>query len=268
MHVAITGASSGIGEALAREFGRAGADLTLVARRGERLRKLAAELGGRSYVAVSDLSDAEHAGDWIGAAQAALGPIDVLVNNAGVENTGPTLEESLEGALALFRTNLEAPLRLMRAVIPQMLARGSGVVVNVASVAAIAPAPLQAWYGASKAGLAAFSEALRGELAGSGVHLLTVYPGPVKTPMADSAYEAFGGRRGAVGLLPEGRPEVLARLIRGAVERRRPRLIYPRFYVIVRLLPWLARWLTDLVAPRPFGRRPPAGAGHGPAASE
>lgn len=254
MHVAITGASSGIGEALVRELGKSGSDLTLVARRVELLKTLAAEIPGRSFCVMQDLSDPDQVTEWVGRAEAALGRIDVLINNAGVENTGPTLDSDLEGSLRLLRTNLEAPLRLMRALVPPMVARGSGVVVNVASVAALAPAPLQAWYGASKAGLAAFSEALRSELAGSGVRVITVYPGPVKTPMADSAYQAFGGRKGAVGLLPEGRPDVLARRIRAAIERGRPRLIYPRFYVVARWFPWLARWLTDSIAPRPYAK--------------
>jgi short-subunit dehydrogenase len=253
MHVAITGASSGIGAALAREYARAGAGVTLVARREELLRQLAAELGGRCHVAACDLADCERAPGWIAGAQAALGPIDVLVNNAGVQNTGPALAAPLDGALDVLRTNLEAPLRLTHALLPEMLARG-GVLVNVASVAGLVPPPLQAWYGASKAGLAAFSEALAGELRGSRVHVLTVYPGPVKTAMADAAYAAFGGRHGVVGLLPEGRPEVLARRIRHAVERRRPRLVYPRFYAIARLFPWFGRWLVDRAGPRPYAR--------------
>lgn len=252
MHVAITGASSGIGEALAREYGRHGARLTLVARRRELLTRLAGEVGGSCFVAPHDLSDPGHAADWIAPCESALGPIDVLVNNAGVENTGPTARADLDEADRLLHTNLHTPLRLMRFLAPVMIERGHGVFVNVASVAALVPTPLQAWYGASKAGLAAFSEAFRGELLGTGVHVLTVYPGPVTTPMADRAYLAFGGRKGAVGLLPEGRPEVLARLIREAVLRRRARLIYPRFYVITRLFPWLARWIVDAGAPKPY----------------
>jgi short-subunit dehydrogenase len=254
MHVAITGASSGIGEALAREYGRYGAKLTLVARREELLRRLAGEIGGDVFVVAHDLSLPDRADAWIASAEAAHGPIDLLVNNAGIENTGPTADADVEEAERVLRTNLHTPLRLMRSLAPAWIARGSGVFVNVASVAALAPTALQAWYGASKAGLAAFSEAFRGELMGTGVQVVTVYPGPVTTPMADRAYAAFGGRKGTVGLMPEGRPDTLARLVRRAVERRKARLIYPRFYVITRLFPWLARWLVDAGAPRPYAR--------------
>src|SRR5262245_17354796 len=96
MHVAITGASSGIGEALAREYGRHGAKLTLVARREELLRRLAGEIGGDVFVAPHDLSLPEGAEGWIASAEAAHGPIDVLVNNAGIEKTGPTAEADVE----------------------------------------------------------------------------------------------------------------------------------------------------------------------------
>jgi short-subunit dehydrogenase len=248
-HVVITGASSGIGAALAREAARAGARLTLVARRRELLEGLASECGAKHAIVVRDLSEVPPA-DWLDAAQAELGPVDVLVNNAGMENTGPTLESDVEVGRRLLRVNLETPIVATRRLLPALVER-RGAVVNIASVAALAPTPMQTWYGASKAGLAAFSEALRGELRGTGLSILTVYPGPVTTPMAESAYAAFGGRKGLVGLMPEGKPDVLARRILRALERGSARLIYPRFYTLARLAPWFARWLTDLSAPKP-----------------
>jgi short-subunit dehydrogenase len=130
-----------------------------------------------------------------------------------------------------------------------MLARGSGTIVNVASVAAIAPMPMQALYAGSKAGMSTWSEALRNELRGTGVNVLTVYPGPVATPMGDRGYAAVGGRKGLVGLMPEGTPDVLAVRIRRAIERRRARLVYPRFYFLSRHLVWLPRFLGWLVGP-------------------
>ena len=245
-HVAITGASSGIGAALARELGRSGARLTLVARRRELLVTLASEIGAGCAVVSHDLSQPAQVLDWIAPAEAAAGaPIDVLVNNAGIENTGPVSSSDVEGATRLLHTNLHAPLLMTRHLLPAMLARKSGLIVQIASVAALAPPPRQAWYGASKAGLAAFSEALRGELRGSGVGVVTVYPGPVRTAMAEAGYAAYGGRKGLVKILPEGTPEVLAVRIRRAIERRSARVIYPRFYTIARLFPWLVRWLVD-----------------------
>jgi short-subunit dehydrogenase len=248
MHVAVTGASSGIGEAIAREYGRAGAKLTLVARRRELLEGIARDAGGE--VIACALSDPEQARGWIDRAEAAQGAIDVLVNNAGVQNSGPTDESDVLEAERLLRLNLFAPLFATRALLPRMLARGQGTIIDVASVAALVPPPGQAWYGASKAGLAAFSEALRGEIRGSGVHVLTVYPGPVDTAMARAAYEVFGGKKGLVGMLPEGDATELARIVRRAAEKKRPRVIYPRFYTVSRWLPWLGRWLADRAAPK------------------
>ncbi len=252
MHVAVTGASSGIGEAIAREFAKAGARLTLVARRRAQLEAIANELGNDATVCVHDLCDSTRATEWIADAEAKNGPIDVLVNNAGVENAGPAATADPANALLLLHTNLLSPLAITRHLLPAMIARRSGVIVDIASVAALCPTPLQAWYSASKAGLAAFSEALRGELRGTGVHIVTVYPGPVTTPMAERGYAAFGGRKGMVGLLPEGRPQVLARLVRHAVERRRSRIIYPAFFVSARWLPTLGRWLTDRALQSPY----------------
>jgi NAD(P)-dependent dehydrogenase (short-subunit alcohol dehydrogenase family) len=117
--------------------------------------------------------------------------------------------------------------------------------VNVASVAAYNAMKLQAWYGASKAGLAMFSEVLRSEVKRHGVHVVTVYPGPIKTPMGEAAYSVYGGRKGVVGMLPEGSAERLARIVRRAVEKKHDRVVYPAFYEVGRFFPWVARWIGD-----------------------
>jgi len=248
-HIVITGASSGIGEALARELGRGDVKLTLVARRKDLLDKLAAEIGPHCRAIAHDLANSDQAGAWVADAEAVSGPIDVLVNNAGMENTGATATADIEGCKKLFHLNLVTPILLIRQLLPAMLARKSGMIVNVASVAALTPTPMQTYYGASKAGLAAFSESTRGELAGTGVHLLTVYPGPVTTAMAESALEAFGGRAN-VPKVPEGTPEGLARLIRRAMEKKKKRVIYPRVYASSWWMPWLARWIVDNFGPK------------------
>lgn len=250
MHVAITGASSGIGAALARELAKAGHAITMVARRRALLEALAAEIGPATFVVEHDLADAGRATGWIAPVEAARGPIEALVNNAGVENTGPSHTADPAGCRRLIDLNLTTPVLLTRHLLPAMRARRQGFLVNVASVAALVPLPLQTYYGGSKAGLAAFSESLRGELLGSGVHVLTVYPGPVKTAMGEAGWEGLGGREN-LPRMPEGTPEVLARRIRRAMERRRARLVYPRFYALSRWLPWFARWSVDRFAPRP-----------------
>src|SRR5688572_2514141 len=212
MHIVITGASSGIGAALARELATLpNAKLTLVARRRTLLEERARSLPCEVNIVERDLSKGDASTtDWLPE------DVDVLVNNAGVQVIGRTAAIDVEKGEASVELNLLAPLRLTRAVLPRMLAKKSGVIVDIASLAALAPTPGMTYYNASKAGLAAASEALRGELRGTGVHVVTVYPGPVDTPMARTAYAKFVSTA-ALRMTPQGTTDVLARLVRKAV---------------------------------------------------
>ncbi len=240
LHVVVTGASAGIGAAIVRELAAAGARITLVARRRALLEPLAASLATETHVVAADLSDLATATSWLPEAERALGPIDVLINNAGVQIVGRTAGSDLAAAEALLNVDLLVPLRLCMAVLPGMLARGRGAIVNVASMAGISPTPGMFYYSAAKGGLGAASEALHGEVRRAGVHVLTVYPGPVHSDMEAAArtrYEpGFIAER-----VPTGEAAVLARQIRRALESRRARIIYPRFY-------WLARWFPGVTA--------------------
>jgi uncharacterized protein len=248
MHVAITGASTGIGEAFVREFARRGARITLVARSEDKLRALAGELDTDSYVAARDLAELSTCCDWIAPATEALGPIEVLVNNAGVQIVGRTEQGDVEAGERLLRLNLCAPMRLTRAVLPGMIERGSGTLVDVASAAALAPAPGMYYYNASKGGLAAASEALRGELRGTGVHVVTVYPGIIMTAMGQAGYDAYE-ESPLLRLQPIGTTEELASLTFRAVAKQQPRVIYPRFNGLARRFPGLTRALMDRLTP-------------------
>ena len=248
-HCLITGASSGIGEGLARYASTLGWKLTLAARRVEKLEALAAELSCETFVRPTDVSDLDDLPRLISESVEALGHIDILVNNAGVQYVEPTLGVSVERLERLIDVDLMAPLALVRHAAPAMVERGSGTIVNITSMAGITHTPGLCHYNAAKAGLSAASESLRVELAPSGVHVLTVYPGPVTTPMEQAARESYGDSP-AVKYVPTGTTEGLAKLMVKAIDRRKPRVVYPRVYGIARYFRVTAQWLTDLATPK------------------
>ncbi len=247
MHIVVTGASSGIGEAIARRYHGLGAKVTLVARREKLLAKLAEELGDGSCYVVADLLDLERVPEVWARCLETFGPVDVLVNNAGMQVVTKYEDGELMRYDRSIALNLQAPMHLIHSVLPSMLERGSGTIVNVASLAALAPTPYMASYNASKAGLAAMSEALRGELLGTGVNVVTVYPGPVKTAMADAALEVYNA--GAANALPTGTTEELACRIESAVKKRGARLVYPRLYYSAKWFPGITRFVMDRMTP-------------------
>lgn len=255
MHVVITGASSGIGAAIARELASLPeAHLTLVARRREKMEALAAELGVPCHVVARDLSEPSDPGAWLAAAIDRFGPVDVLVNNAGSQVVADTSKVDVDAGERSVFLNLLMPLRLSRAVLPSMLARKKGSIVNIASMAAIAPTPWMTYYNASKAGLAAASEALGGEVRDKGVSVVTVYPGILaETELAQRALATYEHSR-ALSLQPTGTAAGLAARVRQAVARSRSgRVIYPKVNVLARWFPGTTRWFMDRFAP---GLRP------------
>jgi short-subunit dehydrogenase len=247
-HVFVTGASSGIGESLARAFIADGAAVTLLARREDRLRALAAEAAERSHVIVADLSQEISAAALLDEAERALGPVDVLVNNAGVQIVEPAQETAWERGAALLTVDLFAPLRFTQEALRRMLPRNGGTIVNISSMAALAPTPGMLFYNAAKGGLAAASEGLRAEAARGNVHVVTVYPGPVRSAMEAAAREKYRATA-AVRFAPTGDADVLARLVLAAIARKRPRVIYPRSYAFARWFPGISRWVTDKLTP-------------------
>lgn len=185
--VVVTGASSGIGEEIAREFARRGYRLVLVARRADRLTTLAEELGGKAHVLAVDLSNRDERAalhDQV----AALGVIpDVLVNNAGLATVGPVAESTPEAELNLVEVDVAAVVDLCSRFVPGMVKRGRGAVLNVGSVGAFGPVPGQASYGAAKAFVLSYTQAMGEELKGTGVTAATLCPGPVKTGFGELA---------------------------------------------------------------------------------
>jgi short-subunit dehydrogenase len=188
----ITGASSGIGAMFAREYSARGYNLVVAARRTDRLEALAAEITAAHGVSVrviaSDLSVP-------GAAKklaTAVGktPIDVLVNNSGWGHIGPFADEDLAGMAAEINVNIVALTQLSRLCVAPMIERGRGTIINIASTAAYQPVPNMSVYAATKAYVLSFTEALWGELQGTGVVALAVSPGGTATEF----FEVAGGR--------------------------------------------------------------------------
>jgi uncharacterized protein len=203
MTALITGASSGIGLELARLFAENGHDVVLVARSEGRLQALAAELQSkgriRAHVIASDLSAPGAVRSVVDRVNALAVDVDVLVNNAGYGVYGPFLETSPDAELAMIQVNLVALTELTKRLLPPMVARARGRILNVASTAAFFPGPLMAVYYATKAYVLSFSSAIANELEGSGVTVTVLAPGPTASGFQAAAAleesKLFAGRQ-------------------------------------------------------------------------
>ena len=179
----VTGASGGIGGAIARALHAQGAAVALSGTRREALEALAAELGERAAVTPCDLSDAEAAAGLVGDAEDALGGLDILVNNAGLARDGLTIRMSDADWQAVLEVDLTAAFRLARAAVRGMIKRRWGRIIGIGSVVGTAGNPGQANYAAAKAGLIGFSKALAAEVAARGVTVNCIAPGMIETAM-------------------------------------------------------------------------------------
>ena len=187
----VTGASAGIGEAIARELASRGHGVTLVARREERLRGLAKELsaehGVRAEVVAADLSEARDRDKLEKAVNKAGLTVEILVNNAGFGDFGFFAKSDRDRQVEMVRLNVEAVVDLSARYLGGMVDRGRGAVINTASTSAFQPLPTAATYSSSKAFVLAHSEALHTELRGTGVTVTAVCPGPVRTEFTEAA---------------------------------------------------------------------------------
>ena len=178
-HAVLTGASRGLGVHMARALAAEGVVLTLAARSIAELAAVRDEIDGKCIVVPCDVADAEQRADLVQRAEVELGPIDILINNAGVEFTSSYSTQDLAEIEHTISVNLRAPMLLIRSVLPDMLRRGQGHVVNIASAAGKLGTPYDVAYSASKFGLVGFTQALRSELRGSGVGCSVLCPGLV-----------------------------------------------------------------------------------------
>lgn len=237
--VLITGASRGIGRLLAERFAAEGAEVVLWGRSGPALEAVAkplTERGLRCASYVCDVADREQVDSTASRVSADLGPVDVLINNAGVVSGKPLLEISNEAIEHSFAVNALAHFWTVRAFLPGMIRRGSGHIVTIASAAGLVGTPLLTDYAASKHAAVGFDDALRCELRHLGhrnIRTTVVCPYFVSTGM-------FEGAKPATPLLPILAPDRVASRIVRAIRRRRRRLLLPGTVIVVylaRLLP-------------------------------
>jgi short-subunit dehydrogenase len=237
----ITGASSGIGAALARILAASGYKVGLIARRAERLATLSRELGDRAATAVADVGHREQITQAIRDLAGRLGPVDLLIANAGVghhTNLDPLNVAEIEETI---RVNLLGVVYSIDAVLPDMLKRRSGHLVAVSSVAALKGMPGESGYCASKSGVSAFMEGLRIQLRGCGVAVTTICPGFVKSEMT-------AGHKFHMPFLLE--TDDAARRIARAIERKAKVYAFPwQTALALRAARFFPDWLVAKLAP-------------------
>jgi short-subunit dehydrogenase len=218
----VTGASSGIGRALAVELARHGADLVLLARRKDRLAEVGREISAlsrRAALVVGDVTDPDARHRTLEAARRELGGLDLLVNNAGVAAHGRFAEASAERIRPIMEVNFFAPVELIREAIPLLREGVQPMVVNVGSILGERGSPHKSEYSASKFALHGFSQAVRPELARLGIDVLVVAAGPTETEHFDVLLE--GNAKLPWGNPPRQSADEVARTIVRAIERGR-----------------------------------------------
>jgi short-subunit dehydrogenase len=258
--VLVTGASKGIGRGLAKGFAQAGAVVALVARNAAAIEALARECGGTAHPA--DLSDRDQVAGLIERVEREAGPIDVLVNNAGLSHIDYVLHQTPAQIDEIFATNLLAPVHLCRQAIPRMLERGAGHVVNISSIAAVLSPPGLVHYGATKAALSHYTACLRQDLRGLPIGLTVVELGSVPTDLDDQT-QAYGPYRALRRRLRKSERdaddrvpvEVVVRAVVDAVLHDRRHVRLPRSLAPLAMLTEAPRrvseWIFRSVDPRP-----------------
>lgn len=273
--VVITGGSRGLGLDIARQFGKIGTRLVLAARDAQELRSAAETLVRERCatpesvaIVVADISVQEDVERLIADATARFGRVDILVNNVAAIYAGPALDQNLENIEHALRTNLGGTILTTRAVLPQMLARGKGRIVNISSIAGKAPIPHMLPYSVSKFAIVGYSQTMRTELLGKGIRVTTVCPGLMRTGSSpfvfltgdrEKEYRWFSAsERTPVWAVSSSRSA--KHIVNAAATGRAELIIAPQAWIAARanaLAPGLTSrivsWINDLFLPAPNG---------------
>ena len=199
----VTGASGGIGAAIARGLHAQGATVALSGTRAEALEKLAGELGDRTHILPCNLSDKDAVEKLVPGAEAAMGQLDILVNNAGITRDGLFMRMKDEDWDTVIAVNLTATFRLARAAVKGMMKRRWGRIVSITSIVGVTGNPGQGNYAASKAGMIGMSKSLAAEVASRGITVNCVAPGFIESPMTDALNEKQ--KEAILGQVPAGK---------------------------------------------------------------
>jgi short-subunit dehydrogenase len=256
--VLLTGGSRGMGPIVAEALARRGANIALAARSESGLQTVAAgvgELGIKTLIIPTDLRESVQRERLVAAVIKEFGKIDVLVNNAGLETEGAYSELSWSSIAEAIEVNLIAPMALTRIVLPGMLERKAGHIVNIASIAAKSGAPYAATYSGTKAGIAEWTRALRLELTNTGVHLSTIFPGYVREV---GMFAKFGMK--SPWIVGSCAPWQVAKAIVNAIEKGQlEKIINSRplrySFMINELSPTIGDWLMRMSGVVDFQRR-------------
>ncbi len=259
--VLLTGASGGLGRFIAHALVDFQVRQVLVAHPGTNLQELRKEIenrGGEAIVITSDLREADQRRRLLQESAKQMGPIDLLINNAGVEFTSVYHELTEENIYEMLRVNLEAPMILSRLVLPEMLARKRGFIVNISSLAGKSGPAYQEPYAATKAGLIQFTSSLRATYRGSGVSASVIVPGFVEAGI----YTKLKAKSGcpAPALLGTSPPEAVPRAVIRAVQNDLPEIIVNPLPVrpllaLIALFPSWGEWIADKMGSNHFFRQ-------------
>lgn len=215
-HALVTGANRGIGAAIVRTLAAQGADVTLMVRDRAAAERVAREVATKTHIVTADVSDRAAVRAGCESAAATLGPVDILVNNAGTVETIPFLKTPPEVFTQMFAVHVMGAVHTTQAVLPAMLTRGGGTVVNVASIAGLHGAPYVAHYVAAKHALVGLTRALAAEYRGKGLTVNAVCPGYVATDLVSGSLARISAKTGL------GEAEALAAILKDADQ---PRLV-------------------------------------------